>query len=360
MPTYSGPKINNKDSLKFTYQPGHDTSFDSKINKVVASDVVHTNDGKLNGPQRISNHGFGDVRDDVNNISNGPTIDLSSIITGNTIYTLDKINTSIYTISLWVNIKNFPSNYTHKSIDREEAYSTKIKRTSIARFHYSTMTTDVNDKNDGFIEFGAMAPYYRDKDNVYVYKSIFEPFSIGIAIGTRKHCRSIYTDYNFNLNKWYLITLQIESDSNFNNTKQLITTKMYINDELQEVAESYGMAWREHKRDQTKLGNKRMFGLVATQPGFSYKHGNNTFIHSNLITMLFKQFLNLDKLNYINYSPIKVFGPNINDGINGYGSGNQLQDSKYQTNSSIDFGQLYIYDKGFDSTIYLNYKNMYN
>jgi len=345
MPGYSGPKIQNINDVVYIYQPGEITKFNHKSNVVTAPDVSSPVDGKLNGPMRVVSTSNGDVPDDVSNNGIGPVVIIENI--SNSIYTLTEKST--YTLSLWVKIANFPS-----SLGGNAELNSRTKRTSIARFNYALNETD--GKKQGYIEFGATAPYYLDSNGEPTYKFVFEPISIGVAISSGGHIKTIYTDYKFYLNQWYFLTVELNSDSTFYNKKQFVNTKLYVNDIQEQVVEATGIPWRQHKSD-SNAAVKRRDGYVCTEPGFVTHRGKQLQSHDSR-TFLFNNFMDLTKLNYISYSPIKVFSGK-NDGINQPTSGGSKHGGKYQTNSNIDFGQLYIYSSGFNKILYDNFKTLY-
>jgi hypothetical protein len=293
------------------------------------------------------------VFDDINSSYSEPTMEIKNL--SSSIYNFNVSGSTVYTISLWVNITNFPQKYTYSSIARSSKQSTRSKRTSIARFSY------IGDRS--FIEFGAMAPYYRNNRHVYNYKSIFNPISLGVSIGGEKYCTTVYTDYKFNTNKWYLITLQLQSDSDFSVVNQNLSVKLFINDIQENIAQVKGIAWRQNGGKNGSGGHyslKRAIGKAAGQPGFLEVNTGVAVSYSNVQNINIKQFFNLSTLNYISYSPIKIFNTDIpNNGTNTP----KLLDLKtgfYSHNSSINYGQLYIYNKIFDKTLYDNFKNKYS
>ena len=259
---------------------------------------------------------------------------------------------------MWVRLVEFPTKYEGTGgFQRSNEQTTKSKRAALARFDFKTNPATNHD--NGYIEFGAMAPYYIDSDNVYNYKSVFSPISFGAAICTQTYIQTVYTDYKFNLNEWYLITLQIKGNSTFNNIQQTLNVKMFVNDSQENIASCLGIAWRQ-KNNRPPI-RKRYQGIVASQPGFANRATGGTIYNSSSLNLLFNNFFNLSKLNYASFSPIKIFGPvysNSNNGINSP-TNSSPNSSFYKMSSSVNFGQLYIYTKPFNNSIYQNFRSLY-
>lgn len=347
MPGYSGPKIENINNINFIYHPGDDNIFINNASIVNPSDGNKPLSGKLLGIRRTLSNENGIFGNDTELLNPDPESSLIIKNISSSIYELPI--SSIYTISIWVKIADMPSWYNDIT-----GYSVKSKRTSIVRFEYSQ--NDITNKRQGFIEFGAMAPYYLDSNNNYVYKSVFEPLSLGVDIGGAR-TKSICTDYKFNLNKWYNLTLELTSDTNFSKGKQFIVTKFYVNGELEEVTESNGIAWREHQSKSSKL-IKRKNGHVISGPGFLTRTGKIAQ-HTSSRELMFSYFMDLSRLNHISYSPIKIFPSMHNNGGNEATAGGGKSSGKYQNNSNIDFGQLLIYSNKFDKKLYDAFKSSY-
>ena len=354
------PKLDTN-GLLFTYQPGQTTIFNN-FTASLAPDVNPASRGSFIGPRRKSQNDP-TVFDDRDTTYWGQSVlEIANI--GNSIYNLDVSQTSTYTVSLWVRLVQFPSKYSGtQGLQRASKLPTKSKRAALARLDFKS--NPATNHNNGYIEFGAMAPYYLDSAGDYTYKSVFNPISFGAAICTQTYIQTVYTDYKFNLNEWYLITLQLESNTTFNNNQQTLNVKMFVNNSQENIASCLGIAWRQN----SSYGNtghsyrKRYQGKVAAQPGFANSIGANTSFAVNAAsqTLIYNNFFNLSKLNYASFSPIKTFGPvssNPNDGINPPINSNP-NSSFYKMSSSVNFGQLYIYTKPFNNSIYQNFRSLY-
>lgn len=351
------PKLDTN-GLIFTYQPGQTTIFNN-FTETLAPDVDPASRGAFIGPRRKSLNVSTVFDDRTTQYAGQPVLEIANI--ENSIYDLDVSQINTYTISLWVRLVQFPSKYDGTvGFNRSNEQVTKSKRAALARFDFRINPTTNHD--NGYIEFGAMAPYYIDSDNVYNYKSVFSPISFGAAICTRTYIQTVYTDYKFNLNEWYLITLQLEGSATLNNKQQTLNVKMFVNDSQENIAACRGIAWRQ----SANYGNtgpsyrKRYQGIVAAQPGFKNRATGGTIYNNSSLNLLFNNFFNLSKFNYASFSPIKTFGPvnfNVNDGINP--PINSSDSSFYKFSSSVNFGQLYIYTKPFNNSIYQNFRSLY-
>lgn len=365
MPSSSGPKLPNRNNLLFTKQPGATTIFDTNVTTSFAPDVATPSRGAVVGPRRTTNAGYGNAYEDFNTSGVGSTMEIKNI--PGSIYTINTAATTIYTISLWIKIVSFPTKYNNTKaskpppIGTASTLTTRSKRAALARFNFSN-SSNINQR--GWIEFGAMAPYYRNFANVENYKSIFSPISFGAAIVGPKRIYTVYTDYKFNLNQWYLVTLQLESTNFSTLTNNTITAKMFINDTQENIAQCLGIAWRSsHNRPTPR--NKRPDGFVAGQPGFYNVNTGGTISNASSQTFLYKYFPNLTNLNEISYSPLKSFGgignnDNQNNGTNQPAITSGGPNGGYQRGSGINFGQTYIYNTAFNSNIYTQFKTLYN
>jgi hypothetical protein len=357
----TGPKIpiNN---LLFTYQPGHNNEFNKIAPVTTGSDVAPPTTGKIIGPRRTSDYGYGPAYDDIHN-NIGPIMNIQTIT--DSIY---KVNTlsNTYSISLWVKIISFPTKYTLSASSRGTTNTTRLKQTSIARFNYFG---DTNPYDSGFIEFAAQAPYYKDIYGNITYKSVFEPISFGVkiqgfnTINSNANIHSIYTDYKFSLNKWYLLTLQLEGDltfpGDFTTPSDILfpmTNKFFVNGVQENIGISKGNIFSRNSKSQhwhnkgTFRFKPRTNGVIATHPGFlNYNNvlvNNSTSVMStfNLYTRKNPNTLkpiNLSKLNNINFSPTK------------------LSLSQYFCNSGINFGLIYIYNSEYNNSLYTSFKHLY-
>jgi hypothetical protein len=352
------PKLDT-DGLIFTYQPGQTTIFNN-FTASNAPDVSPPSQGCFTGPRRKSTNASTIFDDRDNNYAGQPVLEIANL--ESSIYNLNASQTNTYTISLWVRLVQFPSKYYNtKGYDRESDQNIKSKRAALARFDFRN-TPETGHKN-GYIEFGAMAPYYRDFDNVYSYKSVFSPIAFGAAICGVKHMNTVYTDYKFNLNEWYLITLQLKGATTFNNISQSLNIKMFINGVQENIASCLGVAWRQTNfRGKSRPSiKKRNEGTVAAQPGFANRATGGQIYNASSISLSYFNFFNLSALNYASFSPIKGFG-SVNASPNN-GSYQPIipaqHTSFYKFSSSVNFGQLYIYNKPFDNSIYNNFKSLY-
>jgi hypothetical protein len=355
-----GPKLPNMNNLLFTKQPGETTTFDTNVNTSFASDVATPSRGAVVGPRRTLNIGYGPAYDDSSNYGLGPIMEVKNI--PGSIYTINTSTTSIYTISLWIKIVSFPTHYdSTKAAVLGNTLTTKSKRSGLARFNFSN-SSDINKR--GWIEFGAMAPYYLNASNNKNYKSIFSPISFGAAISGFKRMYSFYTDYKFNPNQWYLVTFQIESSSNFSIlNNQTFTAKIFVNNTQENIAQYAGKAWSQPSRQNTAktatMIPRRKRGAVAGQPGFYNVGTGGTVSNSSSQSVMLKVFPDLTKLNYISYSPNQQFYTNNgSESPSNFALGRSTTD--YQKGSGANFGQTYIYNTAFNSNIYTQFKTLYN
>lgn len=369
MGTSGGPALPNKDNLAFTHQPGETAAFNNRATITTASDVSSPSKGTVVGPRRTVNNGFGPAYDDEFTYDNnglGPVMEIKNI--PGSIYTINTANTSTYTISLWVKLVSFPTHYTNtRAVGLGNTNTTKTKRAALARFNYSGTNLQ-----RGWIEFGAMAPYYLNNSNVKNYKTTFTPISFGAAIAGPKKMYSVYTDYKFNLNQWYLVTLQIQTSSNFSIlSNQTVTTKMFINGIQENIAQYNGTAWRQqHHLNSSRSSTvpRRKRGAVAAQPGFLNRSTGGVVSNASSQTITLKYFPDLTNLNYISYSPLKTFiingsraiTSNTNDGSTNPRYILANNSSQYQKGSGINFGQTYIYTTAFNTDLYTQFKSLYN
>jgi hypothetical protein len=378
MPQSAGPKLANKENLMFTYRPGGSTPFNN-FTASLATDAAAPKKGAVQGPRRknveLDVH---DDRYDVDgNKTSTTTLSLQNI--NGSVYNLNPGNTSVYTLSLWVKVIQFPAKYVGTISQKRQSFpdgpgvaglTTKSKRAALAKFDYSYSGN--GNRHNGFIQFGAMAPYYKNANGIPNYKTIFSPISFGVAICGSRQQQSVYTDYKFNLNQWYLLTIQLQSDSNFATAKQNINIKMFVNNSQENIAKCDGIAWANNNG---KIGNKnrtggtavryqttkRKNGSVAGQPGFYNCAGGGTIPNGSSQQHTYTTFMDLSRLNCISYSPILHFGAGIGSNQNSNGNlpvvyGNNKINAK---GTSIDFGQTYIYDTTFNATLYNQFKGLY-
>jgi hypothetical protein len=378
MPQSAGPKLANKENLMFTYQPGGSTPF-SNFTASLAEDAAALKRGTVQGPRR-KNAEYTSTYDDRNSSGNYqrvPVLSLQNI--ASSVYDLNTASTNTYTLSLWVKVVEFPTKYGSTQSERHqqspEYYGgdsglvTKSKRAALARFDYSFSGTGT--QYNGFIQFGAMAPYYKNASGTPNYKSVFSPISFGAAICCRHYQASVYTDYKFNLNQWYLLTIQLQSNSTFASSAQTLNVKMFVNNSQENIAKCLGIAWQQNKgiiRDSNgdfmRFQNaKRKTGLVAGQPGFYNCSTGGTVSNASSQSITYNYFMNLSRLNCISYSPILQFGGlhyNGNDGNTSAGLSGNGSSNFCQMGSSINFGQTYIYNTAFNSSLYTQFKGLYS
>ena len=213
-----------------------------------------------------------------------------------------------------------------------------------------------------------MAPYYKNASGTPNYKSVFAPISFGAAICGAKYQTSVYTDYKFNLNEWYLITLQLESTSTFASAAQTLNVKMFVNNSQENIAKCLGIAWKQGSKLGLNGPNsvKRKQGVVAGQPGFYNCLTGGTVSNASSQNITYNYFMNLSRLNCVSYSPILKFGA---QGVSnsGFNNGSNLpilsangHSSTFQVGSSVNFGQVYIYNTTFDSSLYTQFRSLYS
>lgn len=357
------PKLDTE-GLIFTYQPGQTTIFNN-FTASSAPDVNSASRGSFIGPRR-KNSTYPTVYDDTEPVDYGSTPTLSLRNINNSVYNLNTASTNIYTVSLWVKVVQFPTKYNNTiSYKNETGFVTKSKRAALAKFDYSYSGT--GEQYNGFIQFGAMAPYYKNASGTPNYKSVFSPISFGAAICCAKYQSSVYTDYKFNLNEWYLLTIQLESNSNFSTTSQTLNIKMFVNNSQENIAKCLGTAWKQN----AKFGStghskvKRKQGFVAGQPGFYNCSTGGTVSNASSQSITYNYFMNLSRLNCISYSPILQFGGGVSNTVGNNGSSEPSNSSRYhsstfQVGSSINFGQTYIYNTTFNSSLYTQFRSLYS
>lgn len=360
-----GAVLPNKENLVFTYQPGATTPF-TNFTASLASDVTTPSNGAVIGPRRKNNEQT-TVYDDtfsVDYYQGIPVLSLQNI--ASSVYNLNTSSTNTYTVSLWVKVVQFPTKYQNTpSYQRSDGDTTKSKRAALAKFDYSYSGTGT--QYNGFIQFGAMAPYYKNASGTPNYKSVFSPISFGAAICCAKYQTSVYTDYKFNLNEWYLITIQLQSNSTFASSAQTLNVKMFVNNSQENIAQCLGIAWKQ----QAKYGStgyskkKRAQGFVAGQPGFYNCATGGTVSNASSQSITYNYFMNLSRLNCISYSPILQFGNGVsaiggNNGTNTPVQSALKHSSTFQVGSSINFGQTYIYNTAFNSSLYTQFRSLYS
>ena len=182
----SGPILPNKENLMFMFQPGTTTLFNN-FTSSLALDVAAPTNGALTGPRRVNTE-YTSSYDDTNSSGSYqgvPELSLQNI--ASSVYNLNTANTSVYTLSLWVKIVQFPTKYSNTRSQKHQSdpdrpgtsgLVTKSKRAGLARFDYSWSGT--GNQENGFIQFGAMAPYYKNASGTPNYKSVFAPIMISL------------------------------------------------------------------------------------------------------------------------------------------------------------------------------------
>lgn len=305
--TGAGVKSTN---LPYIFIPG---------NTIVGAEFEKSNDAS----EPSSNKVTGAARtDDTNNV--GPTAKLNNF--KNKLYKLPKTtDIQTFAISQWFKINDFPRHINNNNVVRKKA-------TSISRYDFkSPGVSDV--LSAGYIEFGAISPYYRKSDDSKPYKGTYTPFSLGVFIYNGKYPISLYTDYTYQLNTWYMMTLKIEGDLTNTDRKQQLLLTLYINENIISTAIYQGRLWSQKQR--SKSGRRSKKQVIATSPEFLDFY-NNTVISKTTHGINFKKFLNLFEMNYVSFSPTVTFSNN--NGINQPGGKNGFP----FTNSRIDFGRLNI------------------
>jgi hypothetical protein len=369
-----GPILPNKENLMFMFQPGSTTLFNN-FTASLASDVAAPSNGAVIGPRRV-NVDYTSTYDDVGAeypLPGLPVLSLQNI--ASSVYNLTTANTNTYTVSLWIKVVQFPTKYQGTTSYRHQedpnrpgtsGLVTKSKRAALAKFDYSYSGTGT--QYNGFIQFGAMAPYYKNASGTPNYKSVFSPISFGAAICCAKYQTSVYTDYKFNLNQWYLLTIQLQSNSTFASSAQTLNVKMFVNNSQENIAQCLGIAWKQNasvgSTGHSKI--KRAEGFVAGQPGFYNCATGGTVSNASSQSITYNYFMNLARLNCISYSPILQFG---GQGVSAIGGNNgtnppyqcsSYHSSTFQVGSSINFGQTYIYNTTFNSSLYTQFNSLYS
>jgi hypothetical protein len=253
-----------------------------------------------------------------------------------------------FTISQWFKINDFPRHFSNKN-----GNVIRKKATSISRYDFKS--PGVSDKlSAGFIEFGAIGPYYRKSDDSKPYKGIYVPFSLGVFINNGTYPVSLYTDYAYQLNTWYMVSLKIEGDLTNTDRKQQYALTLYINGENVSTAIYHGRLWSLKQRSRSGHQNRKQ--VIATSPGFADFY-NNIITNKSQHYLNFKKFINLFEMNYVSFSPTVTFGGNVryNTGIS-----QPYHNNKFPfTNSRIDFGRLTIDQNSTPLELYNNTSENY-
>jgi hypothetical protein len=255
-----------------------------------------------------------------------------------------------YTISQWVKIDNFPRKQHNESIIRK-------KRTSISRYDFMSGGEGLT---NGFIEFGAIAPYYRDIDNNYLYQYQVEPFSFGVCIGFDSgYMISLYTDYKFQLETWYMLTVEFTSE-NFNDPTTYKNVSMYVDNNKEYTGLFLGKPWSSKALQRNKRINNynRTAGFdeqhLAVFPGFKLFNLDGLKA-TQTWNLLFNNFVNIYEMNYASFSPICGI---VNNNINTTNAGVYNNFNITKLNSRINFGRIDI--SGGDVNIEELYSNTAN
>jgi hypothetical protein len=295
--------------------------------------------------------------DDLNNLIKNPTIELKNI--GNKFYNLNIDGLQKYVISQWVKINNFPRKLYKGNPVRK-------KKTSISRYDFKD--TNIPGLTSGFIEFGAIAPYYTDGVNFEgLYKGVFSPFSFGVCISNYKYPVSLYTDYSFQLETWYMLSVEITFEAGaVNQAESVKGVRLWVDDKAQPTALFLGKPWGNKikntgktNRNKGNSGGARSGNIFANVPGF-LDYNKNSIPSSELHNIYFNSFVNIAEMNYASFSPIKRFNlDTINNGIHQPLSYSTLSTNAAVYNSRIDFGALNIYSGDTTPSMIMRYFNPY-
>lgn len=360
MAACNGPRLNTT-NLLYTQQPGVTTRHMTTGGTIIshATGVTVSTYKSVLGAQRSDDRSYG-ISNPVENVSTQIIDQLSD-----TIYVCPDGNTitigNTYSISAWIKIKNFGT-------QDHLGYSLHAKRGSLIRFNYRDK--GAGNTRDGFIEFGALGPYYRNIGaSTNAYKFVFEPFSLGACIRTSDRTNSICTDFIYYFDTWYLITLELSGYSDLSSISYTNTyAKLYVNGELKSCAPYRGNPWAIGTRAGASniYHPRRANPNVISQPGFINTISNTSIGHSTTNLWQHGKWLSLDKLNYISFSPIsRINHPTANGSTPGANDGSQIPLIKRKRKNTqtlgswIEFGQFYIYNKEFDINIYNNFKYLY-
>lgn len=165
----------------------------------------------------------------------------------------------------------------------------------------------------GTIEFGAMAPYFKDS------KKSSDLFSLCVYINLGKTRYSLYTDYKFKLGSINKIDFTIESILPTNDEKWIREIKLFVNGEQQKVARYYGKVWNKHKKGIES-------GIIASSPEFG-RYDNHKKLEINGVFIDYMEIPTeyLMFLNKIECSPISRHSnpktlsskdlPSLNNGV---------------------------------------------
>ena len=209
-----------------------------------------------------------------------------------------------YSISCSFKLNRFPTRTWYKSVDSTYQNNT-TRRTEIMRFQYASVEDNESgpiytETPNNFIAIGAVAPYDsvmgRYKKGGFYYKNTFNeklsPFSIGVSFPLGNYIQTIYTDYKFELSKWYNLKIEMRKIDSYSNTYEI---SLHINGVLEKTSIVCFLLWgrksNEYRRfyeidskvmaDPRGWFSNRPNFLVASAPGFS--HSSREEVISELI-----------------------------------------------------------------------------
>ena len=309
-------------NFPYSFVPGSETITGATFSK--ASDIEQPSDYKILGAQR----GFA--------YDTNPTFQLSNI--SSKFYNIGGEGVQSYVISQWVRVNNFPSH------DNKFGSSARKKRTALARYDFKT-SSDTN-LSTGYIEFGAVAPYYTNGvDFKKKYKFSYNPFSFGVCISNYKHPITLYTDYQFELGTWYMLSVEIQFEGGIINEPSIAkNVKMWVNGTNVNTALFLGKPWSTKVKNNTNRnkgnsGGARLGNIFANIPGFKDYYLNSIYNQSQW-NLTFKSFVNIFEMNHASFSPVTKYEPDYNNGTNQP----VVNSNIVNKNSYVDFGELNIYD----------------
>ena len=140
---------------------------------------------------------------------------------------------------------------------------------------------------------------------------------------------------------------------------------MFVNNSQENIAKCLGIAWKQNSRYGSR-GSPRVQrgqGIVAGQPECYNCATGGTVSNASSQSITYNYFMNLSKLNCISYSPILQFNGvsyNGNEGTNTPVQSSVYHSSTFQVGSSINFGQTYIYNTTFNSSLYTQFRSLYS
>jgi len=291
----------NEKRTVFTYQPKTSAS---DLIVVTSTDIGQ---GTING----SNKKFIGLPDDLFSFAHQPTLQILgrkdlSLDNWKPIYEDSKGMQSEYSISCSFRLNRFPTRTWYKSVDSTYQNNT-TRRTEIMRFQYSDYPKDgyYPWRFYNFISIGAVAPYGNipfdvgspNYEHKRTFKEKYSPFSIGVSFPLSTGAQTIYTDYKFELKKWYNLKIDLVKIDTLNNTYKV---QLYVNGILQETAIANVIPWNrmgskylrknlfkilgeaeDRKRNINRWSEENRNLLLASLPGFN--HNSNDEVIGNLI-----------------------------------------------------------------------------